>query len=462
MEYIMIEKDKINGKEVYHRCSTKREENEGSRQWTYYICDNCKEHPSNSTYLGISTQHYIINRQKENKHIFCTDKEYQEKKVKKQMNNDKGSNGQMNYTSGQGGGASIYTPPLRYRGDTVYTSDYVDGLKKEIEELKKYLEFNNFKKTSLDSQLYTENIHLKERCQSQSNDITELTKSWENSKKSLNYNLKKVEVLEDENNLLKTQLAELHQANVNLFNEGEKLKKNLKATDAQYNTLMIKQDAEIEQLKEDVKILNREVAFWKNSFNSCVNLKISAEDTCSNLSIKLNKFQKERASYNKGLDELHQVILNQNKEIKDLKEQLEIKETINQDLVKKYQLLEEEIQAYDINMLELVESYKKLEQDYNDSTERLKIKSEVLSNLTAHTNQLEYKYKELEQEVNQLNSILKKETFKIKFANLFPERFIKLPFNSFCNPEIIAFLAEESFKEKYIQYTIKISEKEFK
>lgn len=345
MEYIMIEKDKINGKEVYHRCSTKREENEGSRQWTYYICDNCKEHPSNSTYLGISTQHYIINRQKENKHIFCTDKEYQEKKVKKQMNNDKGSNGQMNYTSGQGGGASIYTPPLRYRGDTVYTSDYVDGLKKEIEELKKYLEFNNFKKTSLDSQLYTENIHLKERCQSQSNDITELTKSWENSKKSLNYNLKKVEVLEDENNLLKTQLAELHQANVNLFNEGEKLK------------------------RDRVECLE--------------NNKIVYDYT-------------ERSKHIKLISELQ--IDNH-----ELKEQLELKETINQDLVKKYQLLEEEIQVYDINMLELVESYKKLEQDYNDSTERLKIKGEVLSNLTAHTNELEDKYKELQSDYNNLS-----------------------------------------------------------
>lgn len=101
------------------------------------------------------------------------------------------------------------------------------------------------------------------------------------------------------------------------------------------------------------------------------------------------------------------------KEIEELKEQLEIKETINQDLVKKYQLLEEEIQAYDINMLELVESYKKLEQDYNDSTERLKIKGEVLSNLTAHTNELEDKYKELEQEVNRLNSILRKENDKL-------------------------------------------------
>lgn len=290
MEYIMIEKDKINGKEVYHRCSTKREENEGSRQWTYYICDNCKEHPSNSTYLGRSTQHYIINRQKENKHIFCTDKEYQEKKVKKQMNNEvtKGSNGQMNYTSGQGGGSSIDSLPLRYVGNRFYTFD-------------------------------------------------------------------DVYCLQDENNLLKTQLAELHQANVNLFNESEKLKK-----DVVFGVLKKPFDKDSYNLQE-IKELKTQVLETNE-----INLKLNLEN-------------------------------------EKLKQDLELKEIINQDLVKKYKLLEEEIQAYDINMLELVESYTKLEQDYNDSTERLKIKGEVLSNLTAHTNELEDKYKELQSDYNNLS-----------------------------------------------------------
>lgn len=298
----------------------------------------------------------------------------------------------------------IDSPPLRYRGDTVYTSDYVDGLKKEIEELKKDLEFNNFKKTSLDSQLYTENIHLKERCQSQSNDITELTKSWENSKKSLNYNLKKVEVLEDENNLLKTQLAELHQANVNLHNENEKLKKELKdktkyvyeKTETRKAGQVSKSDVEIrtydEHLQEQQLKINELEELNRKLFNKNQDLERSNK-------LLNNKLDSHKANF-KGNRELFEESLNK---VKELKEQLEIKETINQDLAKKYQLLEEEIQAYDINMLELVESYKKLEQDYNDSTERLKIKNEVLSNLTAHTNELEYKYKELQSDYNELS-----------------------------------------------------------
>lgn len=106
-------------------------------------------------------------------------------------------------------------------------------------------------------------------------------------------------ILKDENKTLKFQLQELHQANVNLHNESEKLKKDLDSSKK-----------------------------W-NTFNS------------NTLSEKIDR-------------------------IINLNEQLETKEIINQDLAKKYQILQEEIDAYDINTLELVEKHSKLEQDYNE------------------------------------------------------------------------------------------------
>lgn len=160
----------------------------------------------------------------------------------------KGSNGQMNYTSGQGGGFWSYIDslPLRYVGNRFYTGEYVADL-------------------------------------------------------------------EEENKTLKFQLQELNQANVNLFNEGEKLK--------------------------------NDTSFWKESFNHSIKLKLDAERFSHNLSLGNQQLEIK---------------------IKDLTEQLETKEIINQDLAKKYQILQEEIDAYDINMLELVEEHSKLEQDYNE------------------------------------------------------------------------------------------------
>lgn len=171
------------------------------------------------------------------------------------MNNEvtKGSNGQMNYTSGQGGGFWSYIDslPLRYVGNRFYTGEYVADL-------------------------------------------------------------------EEENKTLKFQLQELNQANVNLFNEGEKLKKELKdKTKYVYEKIETRKVGQI--IKSEVEI---------QTYDECL--------------------QKQRLK------------------IKELEEQLETKEIINQDLAKKYQLLQEEIDAYDINTLELVEKHSKLEQDYNE------------------------------------------------------------------------------------------------
>lgn len=175
---------------------------------------------------------------------------------------------------------------------------------------------------------------------------------------------RRVDVLEDENNLLKFQLQELHQANVNLFNKNEKLKKELK---------------ELER---------------KNKY-------ISNEEI-----VRLNDVIRQYEHKDKNRTEIHSLSINcdslENK-IRLLNEQLELKEIINQDLVKKYQLLQEEIDAYDINMLELVEKHSKLENDYNDSIERFEMKSSTLNNLCKFTEDLQTKYKQLEQDYNELS-----------------------------------------------------------
>lgn len=131
--------------------------------------------------------------------------------------------------------------------------------------------------------------------------------------KELKEKLQIVQNSNKENNLLKFQLQELHQANVNFFNKSEKLK--------------------------------NDTSFWKESFNHSIKLKLDAERFSHNLSLGNQQLEIK---------------------IKDLTEQLETKEIINQDLAKKYQILQEEIDAYDINMLELVERHSKLEQDYKE------------------------------------------------------------------------------------------------
>lgn len=163
--------------------------------------------------------------------------------------------------------------------------------------------------------------------------------------------LDKINNLEDENKLLKTQLLELNQANVNLHNENEKLKKELKdKTKYVYEKTETRKAGQVS--KSDVETRTYDEHLQEQQ------LKINELEK----ELKIHK-QQQAFNFTSLGETVNRVI--------EFKEQLEVKEIINQDLLKKYQLLEEEIQAYDINMLELVESYTKLEQDYNDLSKNM-------------------------------------------------------------------------------------------
>lgn len=237
----------------------------------------------------------------------------------------------------------------------------------ESEKLKRELEINNFKKTSLDSQLYTENIHLKERCESQSNDITELTKSWKSATESLNYNLKEKELIENKIEDLQEELDN-YKNKTNLISD----------LDNQYFLQAKKHLDRVHELED----LNSKL-FNKNQELERKNKYISNEEIQ-----RLNSVIRNYEYAYKNTTEIYSLALEKDSlrnEIRKLNEQLELKETVNQDLAKKYQLLEEEIQAYDINMLELVEDYKKLEKELeiykNPETLRNQIIEKIINKL---------------------------------------------------------------------------------
>ncbi len=216
-----------------------------------------------------------------------------------------------------------------------------------------------------------------------------------------------ITLVEQENKLLKTQLLELNQANVNLHNENEKLKKEFKTVSDIGNDLLAENKKLKENIKSGVDFFTDNLIFRHNEKNTLLKDIHDLEQELDNYKNKSNLISDLDNQYflqaKKHLDRVHELeelnekLFSKNQELErvnvvlnnkldnpkpcsininideglknaviELKEQLELKETINQDLVKKYQLLEEEIQAYDINMLELVESYKKLEQDYKN------------------------------------------------------------------------------------------------
>lgn len=314
----------------------------------------------------------------------------------------KGSNGQMNYTSGQGGGFWSYIDslPLRYVGNRFYTGEYVADLEEEIEKLKIGMEHDKRKYpikaecetkhqfafrvegeavvrcqecykclndeqyfTSLEEEIEklkkeTKNKNINELAQELGMILFNFSNSCKNPEHILRIKIKdgliknasiiyedieEVSLIEKENKTLKFQLQELNQANVNLFNECEKLNKEVNKTnlisdlDNQYFLQAKKHLDRVHELEDlNSKLFNK---------NQELESKIKSHE------LDIDKFQYTGYRINK---------------IKELTEQLELKEAINQDLVKKYQLLEEEIQVYDINMLELVEGHSKLEQDYKE------------------------------------------------------------------------------------------------